>query len=298
MKTPNPLLKKLGFRQNDRVVIIHVDDVGMCQASVEAFADLWDYGLISSGATMVPCPWFLAAAEFCRSNPAVDMGVHITLTSEWNTYRWGPVSTRDPATGLIDMQGCFYHTAQMAQENADPQAAWVEMEAQVQRATDAGIVPTHMDTHMGTVAHPKLLAPYLQLSAKLQLPPMMLRLDSSAIQQHGFDAESAKMLARTLAQVEADGVPLLDQIATVHLDDPADRLERTKAVLSGLPAGITHLYFHPAKDTPELRAITPDWRSRVGDYENFSREEMRAFLKNSGLQIIGYRNIKDVMRQS
>lgn len=298
MKTPNPILKKLGFQNDDRVVIIHVDDVGMCQAGVEAFADLWEYGLISSGSTMVPCPWSLAAAELCHSNPDVDMGVHITLTSEWKTYRWGPVSTRDTGTGLIDREGCFYHTVQMAQENAHPDAARVEMEAQIQRAMIAGIDPTHMDTHMGTVAHPKLLVHYLQLAIARQLPPMMLRLDAAAIQQHGYDAASAEMMARILAQVEVDGLPLLDQIATVHLDDPANRLERTKSVLSGLSSGVTHFYIHPAKDTPELRAITPDWRCRVGDYENFMSDDLRTFLKNSGLQIIGYRRIKELIRQA
>jgi chitin disaccharide deacetylase len=292
MKNPNPFLKKLGFENNDRVVIIHVDDVGMCQSGVDAFADLWDCGLISSGATMIPCPWALASAEFCRAHPDVDMGVHITLTSEWKTYRWGPVSTRDPKTGLIDEQGYFYPTVQLAQENAHPDAAQVEMEAQVHRAMMAGIEPTHMDTHMGTVAHPKLLIHYLQLAMALHLPPMMLRLDSAALQQHGLDPESAGMMAGVLAQFEEQGLPLLDQIATVHLDDPADRLERTQKVLSELPGGLTHFYIHPAKDTPELRAITPDWRCRVGDYENFMSDEMARFLKDSGLQIIGYRDIK------
>jgi hypothetical protein len=100
---PNPVLRKLGFADDDRVVIIHADDIGMCQATMSAFADLVDFGLISSGAVMVPCPWFPQAAAYCRQHPLVDLGVHLTLTSEWDGYRWGPVSTRDPASGLIDV---------------------------------------------------------------------------------------------------------------------------------------------------------------------------------------------------
>ena len=105
---PNPVLKKLGFSNDDRVIIIHTDDIGMCQASVDAFADLVDFGLISSGAVMVPCPWFLEAAKFAVAHPEADLGAHMTLTSEWETYRWGPVSTRDPETGLMDEEGFFH----------------------------------------------------------------------------------------------------------------------------------------------------------------------------------------------
>ena len=94
----NTFLRQLGFDKNDRVVIIHADDVGMCQANVTAFADLFESGSISSGAAMVPCPWFLQVAAYCSQNPKVDMGVHLTLTSEWNTYRWRPISTCDPST--------------------------------------------------------------------------------------------------------------------------------------------------------------------------------------------------------
>ncbi len=103
--TTNPFLKKLGFSDNDRAVIIHTDDIGMCHASVQAFKDLWAFGTISSGATMVPCPWFPAVAQMCRENPDMDMGVHATLNAEWESYRWGPVSTRDASSGLMDEIG-------------------------------------------------------------------------------------------------------------------------------------------------------------------------------------------------
>ena len=105
---PNPILKKLGYADDDRLVIIHTDDIGMCQASVDAFADLWAFGGITSGAVMVPCPWFLEAAKFSRENPEADLGIHITLTSEWDTYRWRPISTADRATGLFDDEDSYY----------------------------------------------------------------------------------------------------------------------------------------------------------------------------------------------
>jgi len=131
---PNPVLKKLGFSDNDRLVIIHTDDIGMCQASVQAYADLWEFGGISSGAIMMPCPWAKAAADYCKAHPGVDMGVHATLTAEWQTYRWGPLSTRDPGSGLMDADGFFWRSSEEAQAQADPDAVLTELQLQVQKA--------------------------------------------------------------------------------------------------------------------------------------------------------------------
>ena len=191
----NPVLKKLGFSPDDRVVIIHTDDIGMCQASVEAFADLADFGLISSGAVMVPCPWFLQAAAFARDHPEADLGVHLTLTCEYDLYRWGPISTRDPASGLLDDQGFMHHTSAGVWENADPDAAIAELDAQIRRALAEGMNLTHIDTHMGTVAHPQLIPGYIQLANQYGLPPMIPRLTPEELMaQSHVDEGTAQML--------------------------------------------------------------------------------------------------------
>ena len=303
---PNPVLKKLGFSNNARVAIIHVDDVGMCQASVDAFANLWDFGLISSGAVMVPCPWFLEAAKFARAHPDADLGVHLTLTSEWDTYRWGPLSTRDPQTGLLDEAGYFPHLAQPVQEHADPAAVQAELVAQIERALAAGMQPTHADTHMGTVAHGKFMLGYLQTALQYKVPPMMLRLDEAGWQQvvgdHAgadFDAEAITAILEMTNTLEEMGVPLLDNIFGMPLDaDPAQRLEMAKQAFENLPVGITHFIIHAAKDTPEVRAITPDWPCRVADYETFLKEELRQHIQKIGVQVIGYRDLQNLMPDS
>lgn len=104
---PNPVLKKLGFSINDCLVILHTDDIGMCHASLQAFIDLWEFGGISSGAIMMPCPWAKSAAVYCRSHPGVDLGVHVTLTAEWDAYRWRPLSTLAETTGMVDQDSFF-----------------------------------------------------------------------------------------------------------------------------------------------------------------------------------------------
>ncbi len=292
----NPVLRKLGLAEKDRVVIIHADDVGMCQATLPAFAELMDLGLVSSAAAMVPCPWFLALAAYCREHPGVDVGVHSTLTSEWETYRWGPISTRDPASGLLDPQGCFPRKSEEVQACADPEAARRELDAQVKRAVEAGIDVTHVDTHMGAVAHPRLMEAYLQVALAWQLPPMLPRLDEAGWRTLGLDAETAAQ-AETLARLlEAQGVPLLDDIRGLPLDRPEDRIGQAKAVFNSLRPGITHLIIHPAVDTPELRAITPDAAARVADYRAFISPELRDYVHSLGIHVIGYRALRDLMR--
>ncbi len=295
---PNPALKKLGLADNDRVAIIHTDDIGMCQASVEAFSDLNEAGIISSGAVMVPCPWFLHAADYAREHARADLGVHLTLTSEWKTYRWGPVSTRDPASGLVDEQGFFYHLSATAQEHGDPAAVELELSTQVEQALKAGIVPTHVDTHMGSVAHPKFMGIYIQLAMKYHLPPMIFRLDEAGWRAAGLEPEFATMAAGLIQQLEGSGLPLLDTLGGMHLDTDKDRLERTMQAFTDLQPGITHFIIHPSKDTPELRAITPDWRCRVADYQNFMNEELGQHIKKTGVHVIGYRTLKELMTVS
>lgn len=293
--SPNPVLKKLGLSNDDRVAIIHTDDIGMCQASVEAFADLQEVGIISSGAVMVPCPWFLHAAQYARQHGQADLGVHLTLTSEWKTYRWGPISTSDPASGMMDDEGCFYRRSELVQEHGDPAAVALELDAQVKRASAAGIVPTHVDTHMGSVAHPKFMNSYVQLAMQYHLPPMLFRLDEAGWRATGLDAEFAKIAAAFMQQLEASGLPLLDALGGMPLDTDENRLERTKQMLSDLQPGITHFIIHPSKDTPEVRAITPDWRCRAADYQDFMNEELRQHIQKIGLHVIGYRALKELM---
>jgi predicted glycoside hydrolase/deacetylase ChbG (UPF0249 family) len=294
---PNPLLKKLGFADDDRVVIIHADDIGMCQATLPAFADLIEFGLASSGGVMVPCPWFPQAAAFCQAHPQVDVGVHLTLNSEWEGYRWGPVSTRDPASGLLDEAGYLHRTREAVYQRADPPAVQAELTAQVDRALSSGIDITHVDTHMGTVAHPQFAPAYVQLAVQHRLPLMILRLDEAGWRAAGLDSGTAAFAAQFVAQLEEQGIPLLDHLSQgLPLDQHEDRIELAKRTFDSLPPGLTHFILHPAYDTPELRAITADWRSRVADYQAFTSSELRTYVRSTGIHVIGYRALRDVIR--
>jgi chitin disaccharide deacetylase len=296
--TPNPLLKKLGYSDADRLVIFHTDDIGMCQASLQAFQDLWDFGTISSGAVMVPCPWFPATAEFCRNHPEVDMGVHATLNAEWENYRWGPVSTRDPESGLMDKDGYFHQWHPGVFENAKPEAVAVEVNAQVEKALAAGIDATHIDSHMGTIMHPKYIQSYLQAGTSHLIPNMLPRASATGFWMMHEEGETGpEAYLPILEQLEAQGLPMVDALIGMPLEHDEDHIGVAKKLISEAPAGITHFLFHPSIDTPELHAIAPDWRARVANYNAFMSQELKDFIKNSGVQVIGYRALREAMRR-
>jgi chitin disaccharide deacetylase len=292
---PNPVLKKSGLSSTDRLLILHADDIGMCQATLPAFNDLISFGLVTSGAVMVPCPWFPSVANLCRSNPDLDMGVHITLNCEWDAYRWKPLSTVSLTSGLIDAEGYFHRTVEETQRHATSEAAQAEMGEQVTWALAAGIKPTHIDTHMGTVLHPKFLPAYVQIALQYKLPLLALRLEEEGWRAMGADADTAHTAAEMMRQLEYMGMPLHDGLFSMELSQPDNRVEQARQVIRQIPPGLSRLYIHPSCDTPESRAISPDWRARVADYETFMLEEMKTFIKDEGIHLIRYRALQELI---
>jgi len=276
------ILKKLGFAANERVVIFHADDIGMCEASVSAYADLVDFGLLSSAATMVPCSWFPATAAFCRAHPQVDMGVHLTLTSEWEGYRWSPISTGNPESGLMDHEGYFHRRAPELHDEAKKTAVYIELKAQIERAIAAGINITHIDTHMLAI-YPAYIDIYLRLADEFGVPAFALQPDAE------------QQLGRRLTAGEAEKRPLLNAWSAMSYTEHENRFEQACHYLENFPVGISYFLLHPSKDTPELRAIASDWRTRVADYELFISERFRRYVQESGIQIIGWRHLQELL---
>lgn len=299
--TPNPTLMALGLSPKDRAVLIHTDDIGMCHASLAAYADLAASGTISAGSVMVPCPWFPATAQFCRSHPEIaDMGVHVTLTSEWDSgYRWGPVSTCDPASGLLDEAGYMHQTTQAAQAHGRPDAVHREIESQVQHALDRGIDVTHLDTHMGTAFSAGFVQAYIQVALQHQVPPFLVRNIDRAMAARHTDADIGEIdaLLSMLRDLETQGLPMFDAVTGVPFDRRETHLDDVKRVLADLQPGLTYLITHPSKDTPELRAIMPEgWAARVADYEVLMSEQLRDVIDDQGIHIVTWRTLRELMR--
>ena len=294
--TPNPFLKRLGFSDNERLVIIHTDDIGMCHASLQAFKDLWKFGTITSGAVMVPCPWFPAVAQMCRENPEIDMGVHATLNAEWEAYRWSPLSTRDPESGLLDTEGYFHQWQDAVYQNAKPEAVDAEVNAQIERALAAGIDVTHVDSHMRTIMSPLFIQSYIQAAASRQVPNMLPRIDAQGMEIIGISDVELKIYEPIMNGLLDAGIPMLEGLLAMPLDEPNGQMETAKDLLGNLPVGITHFVLHPSIDTVELRSIAPDWESRVANYNTFMSDELKRFIEQEDIKLIGYRQIRDAIR--
>lgn len=294
---PNPLLKKLGYSDTDRLVIIHTDDIGMCHASVQAFKDLWSVDGVTSGAVMTPCAWFPAVVNMCRENPEMDMGVHATLNAEWESYRWGPVSDVGAGSGLRDEAGYFHDDPDNTSRLASVEDVEKEVHAQIEMALKAGIDVTHVDSHMGAIMHPKFIQTYIQAAGSRALPNMLPRLDAVGIEVMGISESDRVAYAPIMEMLEGIGVPTLNGIMSMPLDQPNGQMEIAKQLLGNLPVGITHFILHPSIDTPELRSIAPDWESRVVNYETFMSDELKKFIESENIKLTGYRAIRDAMRK-
>jgi len=196
----------------------------------------------------------------------------------------------------MDAQGFFHKTSEAGWKHADTDAALAELDAQINRALAEGMTLTHVDTHMGSVAHPTLIPGYVQLAIKHGLPAMIPRMTAEELMTtQGLDEETAQTISGTILSLEEMGLPLLDSLSGLHLVNAEDRFEQAKQALCALKPGLTHFIIHPSKDTPELRQITDSWDCRVADFETFTNDATRDLIRNEGIQVIGYQAIKEIM---
>jgi len=172
----------MGYAEQDRVLITHIDDMGFCHAANAASFECLHSGAASCASVIVNAPWFMEAARLVKENPQFDVGVHLTLTCEYPTFRWPALSSRDPSSGLIDAEGYMWQTREDAVRHVKEDAAEAEMREQIDRALAAGIDVTHIDTHMGSVVHPKFLRIYLKLASEYGIPAFLPNITRDRLQ--------------------------------------------------------------------------------------------------------------------
>lgn len=295
----NAFLKRLGFAAGDRAVIVHADDLGMCHSANEAFRRIAGQGVVRTGAVMAPCLWFAEMAGYAGERPAeLDLGVHLTLTCEWDVNRWGALSTTDPASGLLDPEGCMWRDNRSLHSRMDHEAAAQEMRAQVRRALEAGIDVTHIDTHMGSVLHPALVPAYLALAQQFRVPALLLRFTEKSLVRMGIPESAAAPILEAARELEESGeLPIFDSMADLYAPPMGDRLDEYEAKLRGLRPGLTHLVYHPSLRGMEIESIADDWPIRVADYEAFSDPRLPEALRRAGVDVLEYRALREEMRR-
>ena len=279
------LAEKLGYAADTKLLIVHADDIGLAQSVNDASNKAFASGGITSGSIMVPCPWFVDFAEHYKSHPDLDVGIHITLTSEWDFYKFGGVSSSTEIPSLLDENGYFYPTTEEVGQYADPVEAEKEIRAQIDRAIAYGIRPTHLDTHMGSVlANPELIEIYMKLGKEYDLPVFAPRMMLFAMPEE----------IRALVKEE---YVLVDNMFMLNVDGPdASWEEEYGKMIERVKPGLNVMIVHLAYDNAEMQAVAINhpafgatWREK--DLNYVQSQTFHNLLKEKEIQLVTWKEI-------
>jgi len=280
--------------EGKRYVIIHADDAGMSHSVNRATIEGLEQGIVSSASIMVPCPWFDEFAKYAREHPDGDYGVHLTLNSEWDNYRWAPVAGRTKVPSLVDDQGYLWDNVQQVAANVKVEEAEIELRAQIDRAKKFGVQLSHLDTHMGAVlSRPDLAKLYVKLGVEYDLPVLFVRPGpSNDIAVRYPDA------AKMAPILDEKGLPLLDAMYQFYdRMSYEDRKSLYVKTLSELPVGVSQIIIHCGYDDSELRNITSSVPTRDGDRRVFTDKDVMAEVKRLGVEVIGWKQFRELANQ-
>lgn len=286
--------EKLGWPKGSRVLMIHADDAGMSYASNRATIETSEAGPVTSASVMVTCSWTPDYVAWLEENPDFCAGVHLTFTSEWRPYRWGPVAGRDAVPGLVDPQGYFYHNVGDVVANATADEVETEMRAQIALAEQLGIDITHIDSHMGTLyATPEYFERYMKVAIEKQIPFLIAGGHLTQTRQ-GQDPEVLEQLLQVVPTVWEAGLPVLDDIDTrsyswKSLDKRAELIDAIKT----LPAGVTWFNVHPTLPNDEAKRATNDRETIFGDYLSLIDPIIMETIKEEGVILTSWRELKE-----
>ncbi len=286
------LAQMLGYPADSKLLIIHCDDIGLSHSVNTAFIKAVENGAVTCGSIMVPCPWATEIERYVKGHPGTDVGVHVTLTAEWDDYKWGGISPSDQIPSLLDKDGYFYPSVELLGKAVKAAEAEKEIDAQIDRAVEMGAQPTHIDTHMGSVmANPELVKIYLGLSDKYHLPVLFPRAYLS-----WFTPEVSKTLGSKIF--------LLDNLFMLEPDMIKGKwIDPYKKVLEEMKPGLNEIIVHLAVDNDEMKAVCKghdDYGStwRQNDLDMVLSMEFKDLLKENHVILIGWKQIKDVMNSN
>jgi chitin disaccharide deacetylase len=283
------LADRLGYPPGTKLIIVHADDLGETHAvnaaAIKALqVGALQGGTINSASLMVPCPWFPEMADYAKSHPDADLGLHLTLTSERVYYRWGPVASAGKVPSLVDENGYFHHDWDH-NPHVNPKEAEIELRAQIERALAMGVRPTHLDSHQYRLIMngKELFDVMLRVAHEYKLPIFVNR---DWFAEHPY----------LQASLGADDI-VLDHTVTIDPEVPPEKwAEFYLTALKNLKPGVTEFVIHPGFDDEELRAATRErstwgsaWRQR--DYDFFTSDQFREILAQEHIKLITWREL-------
>jgi hypothetical protein len=274
--------ERLGYPADTKLLIIHADDLAVSHSQDRASFAALDRGEASAASIMVPCPWLTEVAAYAQAHPDADLGLHLTLTSEWRSYRWGPLASRNEVPGLLGPDGNLWPDVPFVTKHATAAEIEKEIRAQIEQAMKVGIRPTHLDSHMGTLFATAYFPVYVKVAREYGLPFLAMRTPGAA----------ASMLA-----LLKDSDILPDAIEMATNVKPENWASYYLGLITSLKPGLTELIVHLAYDDAEMQAITEGhpaygsaWRQR--DFDVITSPEFQQALKNNRVTLIGWKQIK------
>ncbi|HEU4607218.1 MAG TPA: polysaccharide deacetylase family protein [Chitinophagaceae bacterium] len=277
------LQERLGYPVNSKLLIIHADDLGVSHSENEASFYALQKGSVNSGSIMVPCPWFPQVVAYAAAHPETDFGLHLTLTSEWNLFKWGPVAGKETVPRLVTPNGYFFESVDSVIKSAAAAEVEKELRAQIEKAKQAGLDFTHLDSHMGTLYSSKeYLQVLLKIGKEYRVPVML----------------NQQILKWTGTMVDETTVVIND----IFIENPQDFARGAEAyytgILQSLQPGVHEIILHAAYDNYEMQAITsghPDYGAawRQADFNFFTSERCKTLLQQNNIQLITWREIRD-----
>jgi predicted glycoside hydrolase/deacetylase ChbG (UPF0249 family) len=281
------IAERLGYNSNAKLLIIHADDLGVSHSENIASIKALEETPVNSASIMVPCPWFPEIAKYARENQTADLGLHLTLNSEWLYYKWSPVTSLDAVTTLVNDKGYFYSQIQDVVQKANAKEVALELRNQIKKAYQFGIDVTHLDAHMRTaISSPEFLEAYINLGKEFKLPVLLNK--NMPLLQH----------ERIQALID-DKVVINDMIYTaIPTDFDSGMANYYTKVLQNLEPGLNSLLIHLAYDNDEMKAITVEhdyWHSkwRQADMDFFSSAECATLLKQNNITLVTWRELRD-----
>lgn len=276
--------ERLGYPRDSKLLIIHADDLAVAHSEDAASFDALDRHAATSASIMVPCPWLTEVAAYAKAHPEADLGLHLTLTAEWKTYRWGSVESKDKVRSLLDPDGYLWPEVAPAIQHIKAEEAEREIRAQIEHAIAVGIHPTHLDSHMGTLfARPDLMAVYVKVAHEYKLP---------------FLAMLTPDLPPEVKAMFSDRDVLLD---SVIIANPSVQPENWKNfyidAIKNLKPGLTEIIVHLAHDDAESQAVMVDhpdygaaWRQR--DYDVITSPDLKKALEDNHIILVHWSDLK------
>lgn len=282
------IAERLGYPADSKLLIIHADDLAVSHSEDIASFDALDRGAATSASIMVPCPWLTEVADYAKAHPAADLGLHLTLTSEWKTYRWGPVASTNTVPSLLDPSGYLWPETEPAVQHIKAEDAEREIRAQIERADAMGIHPTHVDSHMGVLfERPDLTAVYVKVAHEYKLP---------------FLATLGPQAPPNVKALFTDKDIMLDSVLIASPEVPAAGWKDFYLnLVKNLKPGLTELIVHLAHDDAEMQAVTVDhpdygsaWRQR--DYNVVTSPEFKKALEDNHIVLIHWSDLKKLIQ--